>query len=313
MAGRPLVSIVLPYRNRVDVLERAVASVLEQTVGDFELILVDDASTDGSAGVVKGLSDPRIRALGTDTRRGAGGARNVGIDAARGRFLAFQDSDDSWLASKLELQLSAHQTLLDEGRPVAAIGCRWRYRGAPEDTAGLAVPAVQCFPADAVLAGCVSGIGTPMLLLDRERSNTSVRFDTTFPSLEERDYLFRSLGGARLGVVAQQLAIVQRGRSDHVANAGRGLAALELYLEKYASELNRSSRVREWFHYMAMREAVRCRELRCAIRHLRQAGSRARPRLWTEFGLGTTFGERGLAIASRLGVRPDYSDRCRAR
>ena len=99
------VSIVLPTYNRKALLKRAVDSVLNQTHPDFELIVVDDGSTDGTAEAIALLGDPRIRFLQLEQNRGAGAARNAGIQQAIGRFLAFQDSDDEWAADKLEKQL----------------------------------------------------------------------------------------------------------------------------------------------------------------------------------------------------------------
>jgi glycosyltransferase involved in cell wall biosynthesis len=81
--------------------------VLAQTYVDFEVVVVDDGSTDETAGVVAGFRDPRVRYVRLARNGGAGAARNVGIREARGRFLAFQDSDDEWLPSKLAQQMSA--------------------------------------------------------------------------------------------------------------------------------------------------------------------------------------------------------------
>jgi glycosyltransferase involved in cell wall biosynthesis len=101
----PRVSVILPAYNRAQLLPRAIGSVLAQTHADFELIVVDDGSTDNTEAVVRRLADPRIRYL---RRRngGPGAARNTGIATARGEFVAFQDSDDEWLPHKLERQLA---------------------------------------------------------------------------------------------------------------------------------------------------------------------------------------------------------------
>ena len=101
----PVVSVVLPTRDRAELLPRAVASVLGQTFSDFELIVVDDASSDATACVVSAFADPRIAYLRLDAPRGPGAARNVGIRAARGKYVAFQDSDDEWLPDKLARQV----------------------------------------------------------------------------------------------------------------------------------------------------------------------------------------------------------------
>lgn len=90
-------TVVIPVHNKLPHLERSVHSVLNQTFGDFELILVDDASTDGSSEKLRTFTDPRIRVLTRDVP-GPGGyaARNLGISAASNRWICFLDADDEW-------------------------------------------------------------------------------------------------------------------------------------------------------------------------------------------------------------------------
>lgn len=97
----PQVSVIVPAHNVVRYLPGCIASVLAQTWADFELIVVDDGSTDGTAAVVRAQSDPRVR-LVSQANRGLAGARNGGIRAARGELLAFLDADDLWHPEKLE-------------------------------------------------------------------------------------------------------------------------------------------------------------------------------------------------------------------
>lgn len=103
----PLVSVVLPTYNRARLLSRAVKSVLDQTYPNFELIVVDDCSTDDTEDVVKGFQDDRIRYIRHEKNQGAPIARNTGIKAAKGKYIAFQDSDDVWCSTKLEKQENA--------------------------------------------------------------------------------------------------------------------------------------------------------------------------------------------------------------
>jgi glycosyltransferase involved in cell wall biosynthesis len=98
------VSIILPTYNRAALLPRAIESVLGQSYGDFELIVVDDGSEDDSAGVVASFTDERIRYLRLAKNGGLSKARNAGLAQVRGAYVAFQDSDDEWMADKLERQ-----------------------------------------------------------------------------------------------------------------------------------------------------------------------------------------------------------------
>ena len=102
----PKVSVVIPTRNRARVLVRAVRSVLGQTCGDFELLIVDDASTDGTGDAVRRFDDPRIVLIRHEVNRGVSAARNSALDRAAGAFVAFLDDDDEWLPEKLERQLT---------------------------------------------------------------------------------------------------------------------------------------------------------------------------------------------------------------
>jgi glycosyltransferase involved in cell wall biosynthesis/CelD/BcsL family acetyltransferase involved in cellulose biosynthesis len=100
----PLVSVVMPTFNRADTILRAIASVQAQTHGDWDLIVVDDGSTDDTASRIAGL-DPRIRVLRQENR-GVTAARNTGLAAVRGDLVAFLDSDDEWLPHHLALAVA---------------------------------------------------------------------------------------------------------------------------------------------------------------------------------------------------------------
>ncbi|MFQ5676497.1 MAG: glycosyltransferase family 2 protein, partial [bacterium] len=96
-------SIIIPTFNRLAFLKEAVSSILEQTYQAFEILVVDDGSTDGTREYVRTLDGP-ISYLGQDNR-GPGAARNYGIRKARGKYVTFLDSDDLWLKDKLKVQI----------------------------------------------------------------------------------------------------------------------------------------------------------------------------------------------------------------
>jgi glycosyltransferase involved in cell wall biosynthesis len=97
----PKISVILPVHNRADVLSRAIESVLDQALREFELIVIDDGSTDESAKVAQSFGDERIKVIRLDRNRGGNVARNEGIRAARAPLIAFLDSDDRYLPNKL--------------------------------------------------------------------------------------------------------------------------------------------------------------------------------------------------------------------
>ena len=100
----PFFTVVIPTHNRHDLLRHAIDSVLKQSFESFELIVVDDHSTDNTRSVVGSFEDARIRYLENDRTKGAAGARNVGIIAAKGKWVAFLDDDDTWMQEKLKAQ-----------------------------------------------------------------------------------------------------------------------------------------------------------------------------------------------------------------
>jgi glycosyltransferase involved in cell wall biosynthesis len=107
-----LVSVVIPALNREKYLPTAIGSVLAQTYSDFEVIVVDDGSADGTRQVAEEYArkDPRVRCLAHGQKKGAQAARNSGIHAARGQWIAFLDSDDQWLPDSLEVRLQLART-----------------------------------------------------------------------------------------------------------------------------------------------------------------------------------------------------------
>jgi len=114
----PKVSVILSTYNRAYILRSAIESVLNQSYGDLELIVVDDGSTDNTEQLVKSMSDARIVYVKHDKNYGLATGRNTGLAKAGGEYIAFQDSDDMWEKEKL----SRHVPLLDESsNTVAAV------------------------------------------------------------------------------------------------------------------------------------------------------------------------------------------------
>jgi glycosyltransferase involved in cell wall biosynthesis len=107
---RPRVSVVITTYRRPEVLPRAIRSALAQTVREIEVIVVDDEPSEAAREATASVSDDRVSYLPHPSNRGLSAARNSGIEAARGRFIAFLDDDDEWVPEKLELQLAVIST-----------------------------------------------------------------------------------------------------------------------------------------------------------------------------------------------------------
>jgi glycosyltransferase involved in cell wall biosynthesis len=197
----PTVSVVIPAYNYARYLPAAIESALAQTHPPLEVIVVDDGSTDDTPRVLAAFSD-RIRAL-RQTNQGAGAARNTGIAAARGDYLAFLDSDDLWRRDKLELQLARFAR--DPG--LGLVHCGVETIDEEGRTTGY------------LLEGREGWMAMEMLRLDREviqvpGSNVMVPrgvaeevggFDARLPPSEDWDFAYRVAVRHRIGYVAEPL------------------------------------------------------------------------------------------------------------
>lgn len=103
---KELVTVIIPTYNRAKLVRKAIDSVLKQTYTNFEVLVIDDHSTDNTKEIIESFDDDRIKYLLNERKKGAQGARNTGLLNAKGEWIAFLDSDDLWLKEKLQVQLS---------------------------------------------------------------------------------------------------------------------------------------------------------------------------------------------------------------
>jgi glycosyltransferase involved in cell wall biosynthesis len=206
----PLVSIIIPTYNRADLVRQAVASVKAQTYQDFEIVVVDDGGTDGTCEVLSTWRE--LRVLRHPGRRGVSAARNTGIAAARGEWLAFLDSDDLWLPDKL-----ARQIFLLEGQPELLI-CQteetWVRRGVRVNK-----PAVHRKVAGRIflpsLGRCM--ISPSAVILHRRLLQEHGGFDATLPAAEDYDLWLRLTWRYEVGLVDEPLVIKRGGHPDQLS------------------------------------------------------------------------------------------------
>jgi glycosyltransferase involved in cell wall biosynthesis len=134
------VSVILPVYNRSASLEYSMRSVLDQSYRDLELIVVDDASTEDLKPIVEGVGDPRVRYIRQSVNGGASAARNAGLAAAEGRYIAFQDSDDLWLPNKLKMQVELLESLPDVG---VVVHSKVLYGSGPDGSYGVGLVSMR--------------------------------------------------------------------------------------------------------------------------------------------------------------------------
>lgn len=182
----PLISVIVPAWNAEATIRDTIASVLGQTMPDFELLVIDDGSTDRTLAVLDGISDRRLHRMSFDNA-GLAAARNRGIEHSRGEFLSFIDADDLWTPDKLEAQLAALRS-----RPQAGLAYSWTAF-IDDDGRYLFAKEPQHFEGDVyahLLRDCFIASGSNVLL--RRRCVESVgSFDGRFPAVEDWDYWLR--------------------------------------------------------------------------------------------------------------------------
>lgn len=105
MTNNSLISVILPTYNRANVISRSISSILNQTYGNFELIIVDDGSTDDTEKIINSFKDERIQYISHETNKGVASALNTGINLCKGDYISFQGSDDEWRSEKLEKEI----------------------------------------------------------------------------------------------------------------------------------------------------------------------------------------------------------------
>jgi glycosyltransferase involved in cell wall biosynthesis len=186
----PLVTVVMPNLNKVDYIEAAIRSVLGQTIQNLELVIVDDASTDGSAEIAKRYAerDPRVTLVRHPTTLGVSAARNTGLRNSRSGIIGFIDSDDTYAPTKLEKQLN----LLERSKDPTVIYCDyWRIDGQGKELPPSRWPV---YKESGMIFGDVLqdkfGAKTT-ILLKRECFKEVGLFDETLPFAEDLDMILR--------------------------------------------------------------------------------------------------------------------------
>ena len=212
----PLISVIVPTFNRWPVLRRAVDSVLAQRFSDFELIVVDDGSTDGTSEHLQKSSLP-LRLFVT-RRRGVAAARNFGVSRSCGRYIAFLDSDDSWLPRKLGVQ-SAFMT----GHPNVKI-CQtdeiWIRNGVRVNARAVhRKPSGDIFPR--CLELCL--VSPSAVMMTRELFESFGGFDESFPVCEDYELWLRIGAKFPVPLIAEALTVKYGGHADQLSRSTWGM------------------------------------------------------------------------------------------
>ena len=211
MSDAPLVSVVIPVFNRQDVLRRAVMSVWAQTLRDYELIIVDDGSSEPIADAIAGERS-NTRLVRHEKNRGAAASRNTGVHEARGRYIAFLDSDDEWHADKL-----AHQIAFMQAEPGLLASCTGFALVSDGEVFDSRLPP-SVSDLREILWGCRISPGSS-LVVDRALYETAGPMDETLRRLEDWDWLILAAKHSPIAGLREVLVDVHHDRYAHVNEA----------------------------------------------------------------------------------------------
>lgn len=299
----PQVTVVLPTHNRASLVGRAIQSVLSQTRADWELVVVDDGSADGTREAVAAFTDPRVQYVRNEKALGPAQARNVGIRAAGPtRYLAFLDDDDEWLPRKLELQIA----VFEAGDPsLAAVGCgRMDFAGGQPE---VFLPEHRGHVFEDLLARRAKGYAAPLILVKRFPGQADPLFDSELPCLEDLDFSLRLARDRPLDFVPEPLVKVYRNDGgEHAWNASAAVVGYDRLARKYEQELQARPWVRSYYSVCAVREMSQGGDLaECRVR-LRAAMADS-PQRWrlSAWYAASLLGRTSLRAATRMfPVRP---------
>lgn len=270
------VSVIIPTYNRAEVLPRSIESVLNQTFRNFELIIVDDASTDSTQEVVNSYDDDRIEYIRHSENRNGSAARNTGIRSAQGTYIALLDSDDEWYPEKLEKQISQLQSRSDDW---VANYCRTttkrdskiikfiaevlshdaKHEGQKEIIKGLLT-----------LSGFIHGGST--IVAKRDVVESIGGFDESFERNQDIEFTIRLASEGKIGYVDQILVRLyesSRPSADTTAEAKKKL--FESFQDEIQYLENKGYNVRKYHNFIIARYYISEGNFESGFKYLRQS------------------------------------------
>ena len=236
----PAISVIIPAFNRAWCLETTLQSVWNQTFRNFEVIVVDDGSTDSTPALLGGF--PEVRVHRWEDNRGVSAARNQGIRMARGEWICFLDSDDRWVEHKLQVQMDWMQAHPDcRACYTDEIWIRKGVRVNPKNKHRKYSGSIfrQCLPL------CI--ISPSSILMRASVLETVGGFDTDLAACEDYDLWLRLTSRYPVDFVSEKLIIKTGGHADQLSQKFRGMDRFRVYaLEKILKQDTLSPQQRAW-------------------------------------------------------------------
>lgn len=210
------ISVLIPTYNRAELLERAIKSVLAQTYHNYEIIVIDDGSTDNTQQVIHRYRH-KLRYF-SQLHRGVSAARNLGLEKSTGTWVAFLDSDDYWLPTKLERQMQflrqqphlmiaqTEEQWIRHGVPVNPMKKHQKYGGWIFE---------KCLPL------CI--ISPSAVIVHQKIFNDVGVFDESFPVCEDYDLWLRVALKYEIGLLPEKLIVKTGGHADQLSHKYWGM------------------------------------------------------------------------------------------
>jgi glycosyltransferase involved in cell wall biosynthesis len=245
--NKPPISVIIPTYNRSQLIGRSIKSVLNQTYRNFELIIVDDCSTDNTEEVVASFKDERIRYVRREKNGGEAAARNTGIKAARYDYIAYQDSDDEWFPEKLARQVE----LLENAPPQIGVIYTGFWKADRQKKTYIPFAWVNQKDGDIhreLLKG--NFVGSPVVLVKKECFNKAGLFDERFRNTVDWEMWLRISKFYHFRCVDEPLAIAHYDADNISYNPDTLIKSLELVLEMYREEFAAEKKIlaRHWIN-----------------------------------------------------------------
>ncbi|MGI0107070.1 glycosyltransferase family 2 protein [Salinimicrobium sp. WS361] len=245
----PLFSIIIPNFNREEVIRTAISSVLEQTYTNFEIIVVDDCSTDNSRQVIAGVKDARLKLLQMPKNSGAAAARNYGIKHSKGDYISLLDSDDFYAPEFLE------ETFKGLSTAESSVGFSWtgvRYFEAGKSSENIWQPlrkenAYITF-LHSLHIGTNSGITFKKEIFERVGY-----FNEALPAAEDTDFFLRLTQQFEYEIIPKILINIEKDNEDRLSKNFKKVAmAYNIFLDQHFPVIEKNIKLKQRFYYKLM-------------------------------------------------------------
>ena len=246
----PQVAVILTTYNRATILSKAILSVFAQSYRNWELLVVDDGSTDGTGSVISAYIGDKVKYIRHEINKGVSAARNTGLrNCSQRKYVAFIDDDDAWLPQKLEKQVA----LLERHPSLGAVGCG--RIDVSDNENEIVLPEHRGWVFEQLLGRTAKGYSGPLLVINRQLA-PAVFFDESLICLEDNDFAMAIARNHQFDFVPEPLVIVSRKdeTGSHLWNHQNALTGYKSILKKYRDYLVSNPKTEAFYIFSIARE-----------------------------------------------------------